>query len=91
LEQAIQEMVEQFDWIIIDSPPILNIADPMRLAPLCDTVLMVVRASETPVKMIQKSVQILGKNLICGIVMNRMQTSTASRYYYHYYSVNEKK
>jgi len=86
LDQVIQRMAELFDWIIIDSPPVLTLADPARIAPLCDGVLMVVHANSTPAKMVQKSIQIIGKELICGIVLNRVQNMQASRYYHHYYS-----
>lgn len=91
LERIFTELVNLFDWIIIDSPPVLNIADPTTLAPLCDAVIMVVRANQTPAKMIQKSIQMLGKDLVCGIVLNRARNLPGSRYYYHYYSSNGKR
>ncbi len=88
LEQTIRETSELFDWIIIDSPPVLNFADSTRLASLCDAVLMVVRANSTPAQIIQKSLQVVGKSLVCGIIMNRVQNLRVSRYYYHYYAAN---
>jgi protein-tyrosine kinase len=86
LDRIIHETSELFDWIIIDSPPVLNIADSTRLAPLCDTVILVVHANKTPAKFVQKSIQMMGKSAICGIVMNRMKIHPTSRYYYKYYS-----
>jgi protein-tyrosine kinase len=86
LERILQVSAELFDWIVIDSPPVLNIADSTRLAPLCDTVILVVHANQTPSKLVQKSVQMMGKDHICGIVMNRTKIHPASRYYYKYYS-----
>jgi len=79
-------MVELFDWIIIDSPPVLTIADTMRMASLCDAVLLVVLANKSPANMVQKAIQMIGKSHICGIVMNRVQRTRSSRYYYHYYA-----
>jgi Mrp family chromosome partitioning ATPase len=86
LERAIQEMADLFDWIIFDSPPVLTVADTMRMASLCDGVLMVVLANKSPAKMVQKAIQMVGKSHLCGIVMNRVQKTPSSRYYYHYYA-----
>jgi capsular exopolysaccharide synthesis family protein len=91
LERIIKETVELFDWVIIDSPPVLNVADPAHLAPLCDEVLMVIHANKTPAKLIQKAIETIGKNHICGILMNRAHTSHTSRYYYKYYDTNNGK
>jgi Mrp family chromosome partitioning ATPase len=85
LEQVIRETADLFDWVIIDSPPVLNVADPAHLAPLCDTVLLIVRANKTPAKLIQKAIETIGRNHICGILMNRMNLKRTSRYYYKYY------
>jgi protein-tyrosine kinase len=86
LERILQVSAELFDWVVIDSPPVLNIADSTRLAPLCDTVILVVHANQTPAKLVQKSIQMMGKDSICGIVMNRTKLHPTSRYYYKYYS-----
>jgi protein-tyrosine kinase len=86
LERILQVSAELFDWIVVDSPPVLNIADSTRLAPLCDTVILVVQANQTPAKLVQKSIQMMGKDHICGIVMNRTKIHPTSRYYYKYYS-----
>jgi capsular exopolysaccharide synthesis family protein len=86
LDQIIQRMAESFDWIVIDSTPVLSLADPARIAPLCDAVLMVVRADKTPAKMVQKAVQTIGKELVRGVILNRVQNAQASRYYHNYYS-----
>jgi capsular exopolysaccharide synthesis family protein len=91
LDKNIAEAAETFDWIIIDSPPVLSFADPIRLAAVCDSILFVVGANKTPAKMIQKSIQMLGKNRICGVVLNRTKNSSSSNYYYRYYSGTGKK
>ena len=61
LEHVIQESAQLFDWIIIDAPPALNVADPAHLAPLCDTVLLVVRAEKTPSKLVHKTIETIGR------------------------------
>ncbi len=85
LERALLRMTELFDWIVFDSPPVLTVADASRLAPLCDTVVMVAQANKTSAKLIQKAIQQIGKEQICGVVMNRVRNLHSSTYYYGYY------
>jgi len=85
LEELIRETTPMFDWIIVDAPPVLNVADPTHLAPLCDAVLLVVRAEKTPARLVKKAIEMIGKNRICGILMNRTRLRRDSRYYYKYY------
>jgi capsular exopolysaccharide synthesis family protein len=86
LENLIREATPLFDWIIIDAPPVLNVADPAHLTPFCDAVLLVVRAEKTPAQLIQKAIEAIGKNRICGILFNRTRIHRKSRYYYKYYN-----
>jgi capsular exopolysaccharide synthesis family protein len=88
LERQVKHMAFLFDWIVMDCPPALALADVARLAPLCDTVLLVVWADKTPVKMINQAIQMIGREQICGIVLNRARDSSSYYYYYRYYSNN---
>jgi polysaccharide biosynthesis transport protein len=88
LESTIRRCEELFDWILIDSPPILALADANILLPVCDSALLVVRAGKTPAKLIQDSVSRIGDNRICGVLMNGVRNITPSRYYGNYYKYN---
>lgn len=86
LEQAIKSARERFDWVIIDSPPALTLSDATLLAPLVDKVLMVVRANATPAKVVNNTIDRIGRDKICGVIFNRQRASYAAGYYYkHYY------
>ncbi len=85
LELTFGRMAPLFDWIIVDSPPILTLADAARLAPLCDGVLLIVQADRTPADLIKKAIQVVGRDSICGIVMNRVKHLKSSRYYHRHY------
>jgi capsular exopolysaccharide synthesis family protein len=85
LEQTITPLREGFDWIVIDSPPVLALADASLLAPLSDAVLLVVRTDKTPVKLVKEAIARLGAEKICGVVMNRGRRREASNYYYYRY------
>jgi capsular exopolysaccharide synthesis family protein len=91
LEQTIAPLKADFDWIVIDSPPVLALADASLLAPLSDAVIIVVRTDKTPVKMIKEAIARLGHDKICGIVMNRgRERQSSNYYYYHYYRKSAK-
>jgi Mrp family chromosome partitioning ATPase len=72
-----------FDWIIIDSPPALPVADASVLGGLVDGVLLVVRANSTPSGASQKACKELRDSHILGVVLN---TSEETAEYNSYYS-----
>ena len=85
MEKTIRLAAEKFDWVIVDGPPALALADPCLIAPLCDTVILVVRANSTPVKLIKETIHKISYKRICGIVLNRQKLTHSSRYYYKDY------
>ena len=84
LEATLKTARDVFDWVVIDSPPVLALSDAAVMAPLCDAILLVVQAGVTPSKLVKETAQRLGREKICGIVMNRVRHLKSS-YYYHYY------
>lgn len=80
-----------FDWVIIDSPPCLPVADAGVLATLCDGVLVVLRANSTPAAAVQKSCQQLEGRNVVGVVLNGASEDHAydSTYYYKYEDAGE--
>jgi capsular exopolysaccharide synthesis family protein len=73
----------QFDLIVLDSPPVLPMADSLVLAGLADGVLMVVRTGRTPRELFQRAVQTLNSSTIRGVVLNDVDHEH-SRYAYAY-------
>jgi protein-tyrosine kinase len=84
LEATLKTAREVFDWVVIDSPPVLALSDAAVIAPLCDAILLVVHAGVTPSKLVRQAAERLGREKICGIVMNRVR-HVKSSYYHHYY------
>jgi protein-tyrosine kinase len=74
-----------FDWVILDTPPVIAISDAITICPLCDAVVLVVRANSTSSKAIIDAVQRIGREKIAGIVMNRVRNGQLARYYQQYY------
>ena len=75
----------QFDHVILDSPPTLQVADSLILATRADVTILVVRAGMTSRDSLADSVARLrqGRIQIAGAVFNAV--SDRSRYYEHYY------
>jgi capsular exopolysaccharide synthesis family protein len=82
-----------FDWIVLDSPPCLLVADASILADFCDGVLLVTRAGVTPAATAQRACQELRGRNVVGVVLNAMQASHKyhSDYYYYGYGYGESK
>ena len=68
----IERLAPVFDWIILDSPPCLPVADPSILAGMCDGVLLVVKSGSTPSAVAQRARQELQTRNIVGVVLNNV-------------------
>jgi capsular exopolysaccharide synthesis family protein len=84
VDKLLQEMASQYDYVIIDSPPMLATDDAMGLASKVDGVFMVVRAAYTYSRMVREALERLHKRhvKVLGVVYNRAPAS--SDYYYRY-------
>jgi protein-tyrosine kinase len=82
LKTLIARMAPIFDWVILDSPPLLPVADSSFLADLVDGVLLVVRAGATPMATAQRSCQELQGRNVVGVVLNGVDPAQAYGSYY---------
>ena len=82
----LKELYPLYDYIIIDSSPVLAADDTASLAPKIDATLFVVRLSFTSAKMTRKSLEILYKRQanIPGLILNQVDTSSPEFVYYQY-------
>jgi polysaccharide biosynthesis transport protein len=83
----LDELRRSYDWIVVDSPPVGAVAEPLLLSPLMDGVVMVVGAEMVPRKAVRESLdRIRGTGArVLGVVLNRAQVEKHSYYYGHYY------
>jgi Mrp family chromosome partitioning ATPase len=59
-----------FDWVIVDAPPVLAVADAGIIAQFCDGVIVVVRAGETAHDLVKTTLQEFRGNNLLGVVLN---------------------
>jgi capsular exopolysaccharide synthesis family protein len=84
LAALLSRLVAWFDWILIDCPPLLPLADANRWAQLADGILLVVRQGKTSKKLLQKGLEMLDSPTLLGLVVNDA-TRPESRHYQPYY------
>jgi len=78
---------ERFELVLVDSPPILGLADFELIASRCDGVLAVVRARITGRDAFEEATQQIDKKKFLGIVLNAYESPLRHRHqYYRYYA-----
>lgn len=75
-----------FDWILIDSPPVIPLTDALSLARQANATLLVAREGRTPREAIEKAIAVLGRQRVLGIVLNAVEE--LDRMYSGYYGYN---
>jgi receptor protein-tyrosine kinase len=84
----LDDLRQNFDWVIIDSPPLLFAADGNLLATMCDGTILVVRIGSTTFETVSRALQSLCENNVLGIVVNgarRGELYSKYTYYHDYY------
>jgi polysaccharide biosynthesis transport protein len=86
-DDLLSQLQSQFDHIIIDSPPVLPVSDPLVLAAKCHSVVFVIRAGSTPREIVQIAKQKLIQfdADIAGTVLNGIDFNDPY-YQYGYYA-----
>ena len=81
VETLINELENQFDFIVIDSPPIIDFADAQRLASIVDGTVLVVRAGQTRFNLVADALKLIPKEHRLGVVLNEAQVDEEIAYY----------
>lgn len=91
--RVLDELKRRYERIVIDSPPTQAVSDAIVLSTIAQSLLYVVRASSTPIPLVQKGIgQLLQNNApVKGVVLNQFDVSKSRKYGYgygygHYYT-----
>jgi len=84
LKLFLQRVEPLFDWIIMDTPPVIPVADSTSLANFFDGILLVVRSNVTPSDLARRAREEFPDKLLLGVVLNGASSGklAQSRYYY---------
>ncbi len=85
-EALFKELYQHYDYVIIDSSPVLAADDTTSIAPKIDATIFVVRLSYTSARLTKKALELLyGRQVnIPGVILNFVDTSLPEYYYYQY-------
>ena len=84
LKLFLQRVEPLFDWIVLDSSPVIPVSDATLVAGSCDGILMVVRSNVTPSDLARRAREEFPDKLLLGVVLNGAPSGKLrqSKYYY---------
>ena len=87
MKKLLDPMHGWFDWVIVDTPPVLAVTDAVILAPLAAGVAFVIRSEMTPRRHVRRALETLmtGQPKLHGIVLNGVDLERNKYYYSRYY------
>lgn len=89
VSMLVEEAAKEFDWVLLDTPPIGLLPDAQLVARLSEGVIFVIAAGVTPYQVIRKSIDQIGKDRIVGTVLNRVKAENLpNEAYGGYYTSN---
>ncbi|MGA9585842.1 MAG: polysaccharide biosynthesis tyrosine autokinase [Terracidiphilus sp.] len=77
-----EQLTNWFDWVVIDSPPILPLADTSVWTNMADGILLVTRQGTTQKRQLQRGLEALGPQKLIGALLNSATNAAHSDYYY---------
>jgi capsular exopolysaccharide synthesis family protein len=96
MKELLKQLMESYDFVIIDSPPIGHLVDGLILSTLVDGTVLVARAGKTTYDQFGnglKKIKDINAHIL-GVVVNAMNAKIAGsgyyQQYYQYYSKEEK-
>ena len=87
MDKFLKESAQEYDYVLIDTAPVMAADDVTSLAPRVDGVIFVVRAEQTSSRVARAALNMLyqRKANVLGLVFNSVHVSTGDYYYYYRY------
>jgi capsular exopolysaccharide synthesis family protein len=86
LSILMEQLESWFDWIVIDSPPVLPLADASLWSRLADGIVLVTRKGTTEKQQLQRGLDAIDKSKLLGALVNSSANTAHSDYYQRYSS-----
>jgi protein-tyrosine kinase len=80
MTRLLAEAKESYDWIIVDTPPLMLLPDAHLLSSLVDGAVLVVKARSTPHELVKRTTDIIGRNRVLGVVLNQAEAAAQATY-----------
>lgn len=82
--EVLDGLSSAFDWVIVDSPPIIPLADTSFWTKLCDGVLLVAREGMSERRPLKRVLDVLDRSMLLGVVLNSSSSGDHKNYYQRY-------
>ena len=86
LSELIQGLRERFEYIVLDSPPLLPVAEAMLIVRMADVVVHVIRARSTPRDVVANAIKMIGQERAVAVILNGVEAKDTPYSYYNYSS-----
>jgi succinoglycan biosynthesis transport protein ExoP len=87
MKDVLNELREQFDHVVIDTPPTLSVTDAVVLSPRVDAIILVIRSGQTTKQALRRARDILMQvnAHVTGVLLNAVDLTSPDYYYYYEY------
>ena len=87
MRDVLAQLREQYDHIVIDTPPTLSVTDAVVLSPRADAIVLVIRSGQTTKQALRRSRDVLMQvnAKVSGVLLNAVDLSSPDYYYYYEY------
>ncbi len=87
MKSILAELREQYDHVVIDTPPTLSVTDAVVMATCADSVVLVIRSGHTTKQALRRSRELLGRvnARVSGVLLNAVDLASPDYYYYYEY------
>ena len=87
MRDVLNELREQFDHVVIDTPPTLSVTDAVVLSPRMDAIILVIRSGQTTKQALRRARDILMQvnAKVTGVLLNAVDLTSPDYYYYYEY------
>jgi len=87
MKDVLNELRQQFDHVVIDTPPTLSVTDAVVLSPRVDAIILVIRSGQTTKQALRRARDILMQvnAHVTGVLLNAVDLTSPDYYYYYEY------
>ncbi len=87
MKDVLAELREQYDHIVVDTPPALSVTDAVVMSTRADAVVLVIRSGQTTKQALRRSRDLLMQvnARVAGVLLNAVDLTSPDYYYYYEY------
>jgi Mrp family chromosome partitioning ATPase len=88
MKELLNLLKQQYDFVLVDTPPILPLSDMNVFEEVVDGIIVVVKAEKTPKSVLVKALDTLASDKVVGFVLTDVKQTLPKYYRYEYNSSN---